>query len=208
MEWDGFGPLVLPFATTCSAPLMEQHVRLAAIDFFSHTKAWQADLQALDADGILTSFAMVLPDDSTIEKLLKVVVTDPYGNKPDVTVTTADIGEDLVHSGTQQLIAYTADRLALTVWPLQADGASIVPKVALKPSLASATLPDAMVEQFGMEIAKGALASLLAMEDKPWTNKDLARLHYVEFNNAKAVTARKVERGFSRGGRRTATRWF
>jgi hypothetical protein len=208
VDWTGFGPLILPHAMTVSAPLMVQHARLAAIDFLKHTKAWRVDLTPLVGDGVLTSFPMVLPADSQVEKLLKVSVTDAFGNKGSASVLTIDYGADLAQSGTQELIAYTPDRVNLTVHPVQAVDASIVATVALKPTLTAATLPDAVFDQFGQLIAKGALATLLVMKDKPWTDTTAARIAYVEFINAKAVTARQVERGFAKSGRRSATRWF
>lgn len=208
MEWDAFGPLILPYATTCSAPLMEQHARLAAIEFFEHTKAWQADLAPLAGNGVLTSFAMVLPTDAQVEKLLNVRVVDAYGNKTKATVLTADYGEDLEASGSQEIVAYTPDRVTLTVQPAQATGATMTPKVVLKPTLTAATFPDALFAQYGQHIAKGALASLTAMANKPWTDIQTARINAAEFINAKAVIARQVERGFATSGRRSALRWF
>ena len=208
MDWSAFGPLILPYATTCSGPLMELHARMAAIEFFEHTKAWQADLTALAGNGVLTSFVMTLPADSQIEKLLKVRVVDANGNKIRATVLMADYGEDLAEIGSQEVIAYTLDRVTLTVQPAQATGSIMTPKVALKPTLTAATLPDALFNQFGRDIAKGALASLTVMADKPWTDTTTARINAVEFNNAKAVVARQVERGFAKSGRRATTRWF
>ena len=82
MNWDGFGPLILPYATTVSAPLLKQHVRLAAIEFFSYTKAWQAELTPIVADGVKTAFALVLPVDTAVEKLLTVELTDVWRGKP------------------------------------------------------------------------------------------------------------------------------
>lgn len=210
MNWDGFGPLILPYATTVSAPLLKQHVRLAAIEFFSYTKAWQAELAALTADGVKTAFPLLtLPPDSAVEKLLTVEVTDANGNKSEPSVKTPLYGARLARQNAPDLIAFmTAGRAILNVLPKRPAGETIVPTVALKPSMAALTMPDDLFEQFGMDIAKGALASLLAIKDKPWTDTSLARLMYVEFNNAKAVTSRQVERGFATSQRRSAIRWY
>ena len=208
MDWTAFGPLVLPYATTASAPLLKQHARLAAIEFLAHTKAWQAELAPIACNGVLTLFQLVLPADSAVEKLLAVDVTDTYGNISGAGVKTALYGARLVRQGSRDLIAYTADRAKLTLLPVQPTGSTFVATVALKPAMDADTLPDEVFEQYGAAIAKGALSSLLAIKDKPWTDTSLARLNFVEFNNAKSVTAREVERGFARSGRRPATRWF
>lgn len=208
MNWDGFGPLILPFAPTCSAPLLKQHARLAAIDFLAYTKAWQVELAPLTGDGVLTSFSMVLPDDSSVEKLLAVDVTDAYGSISHAGVKTALYGARLVRQGSRELIAYTPDRTKLTVLPVRPVGEKITATVALKPSMASVTLPDNVFDQYGAMIAKGALASLTAIKEKPWTDLTTARICAAEFMNAKATTSRQVERGFATSGRPSAIRWY
>jgi len=208
VDWDAFGPLILPYATTCTAPLMEQHARLAAIEFLKHTKAWQADLPPVVGDGVLTSFTMVPPTDSQVEKLLAVVITDAYGNVSEANVRTSIYGAKLARQGPFDVIASTPDRLSLKVTPVQPAAASMVATVALKPTLFAATFPDDLFAQYGAEIAKGAVASLTAMANKPWTDLTTARIAAAEFINAKAVIARQVERGFATSGRRSALRWF
>lgn len=208
MDWGAFGPLILPYASACSYPLLEQHARLAAIDFLKHTKAWQADLAPLVGNGALTAFTMATPADSQVEKLLCVVITDAYGNIAEANVRTAGYGARLARQGAFEAIASTSDRLTLTVTPAQPLNASIVATVALKPTLTAAAFPDALFAQYGAEIAKGAVAALTAMANKPWTDITTARIAAAEFINAKAVTARQVERGFATSGRRSAIRWF
>ncbi len=208
MDWDAFSPLILPYVSGVPTPLLEQHARLAAIDFLKHTKAWQADLAPIVSDGVLTAFTMVTPTDAQVEKLLSVVITDAYGNIAEANVRTAGYGARLARQGTFEAIASTSDRLTLAVTPAQPLSASIVATVALKPTLTAATLPDALFAQYGPEIAKGAVAALTAMAGKPWTDLGTARINAAEFINHKAVTARQVERGFATSGRRSATRWF
>lgn len=208
MDWDGFGPLILPYATTVSAPLLRQHARLAAIDFFAYTKAWQAELAPIVGDGVLTAFTMILPTGSAVEKLLAVDVTDAYGNIGHAGVKTALYGARLVRQGSRDLIAYTADRKTLTVTPAREVGDSIVATVALKPSMTAETIPDELFEQFGADIAKGAVASLTAMAEKPWTDLTTARISVAEFTNAKAIASRQAERGFAISGRGSAIRWY
>lgn len=207
MNWDGFGPLILPYATTCPVPLLEHHARLAAIDFLSHTKAWRADLAPVVGDGVLTAFTLVAPTDAQIEKLLAVVITDAYGNVTEANVKVDLDGARLSRMASSSVLAYLQGRKLLAVKPVQATGASIVATVALKPTLTAATIPDEVFEQYGQFIANGALAKLTSMANKPWTDPTTARINGAEFINAKAVTARQAERGFAKSGRRSATRW-
>ena len=101
-----------------------------------------------------------------------------------------------------------AGRSTLNVLPKRPTGDTIVATVALKPSMAATTFPDELFEQFGMDISKGALASLTLMANQPWSDQTTARVAAAEFLNAKAVTSRQVERGFATSGRKSATRWY
>ena len=51
MKWSDFGPYVLPHVIGCPDPTMEQHVRLAAIEFFRRTLSWREVLDAVLTDG-------------------------------------------------------------------------------------------------------------------------------------------------------------
>lgn len=208
MNWDGFGPLILPYAPTLSAPLMKQAVRKAAIEFLAYTKAWQAELTPIVGNGVLTDFAFPVPADAAVEKLLAVDVKDLYGNNTQATVCTSLRGNRLIRQNARDLLAFTKDATTLTVRPAQPATSQIVATVALKPTMAASTLPDEVFEQYGTDIANGALQSLLAMANKPWADLTTARIAAAEFINAKAVTARKVERGLASNARTCAIRWY
>ena len=208
MDWGSFSSLILPYASGVPAPLLEQHARIAAIEFLKHTKAWQADLFPLAGNGVLTAFTMITPADSQVEKLLCVVITDAYGNITEANVRTAGYAAKLARQGAFDTIASTLDRSTLTVMPAPSAASSIMVTAALKPTLMAETFPDALFAQYGAEIAKGAVAALTSMANRPWTDTGTAQINKAEFNDSKAVTARQVERGFAISGRRSATRWF
>ena len=51
MKWSDFSPYVLPHVIGCPDPTMEQHVRLAAIEFFRRTLSWREVLDSVLTDG-------------------------------------------------------------------------------------------------------------------------------------------------------------
>lgn len=206
---DGFEPFVLPHAPACPDSMLLHHVRQAAIEFFSKTHAWRADLAAIVADGTATSFALVLPTGAVVSRLLGVSVTPAQQQPQAAEMYEADEGQERIDEETGRLLAFTdALRQSVTVWPLQANGTAIKVRAVLKPSLAADELPDGLVEQYAQQIARGALATLLAVDGKPWTKPALAGTYGLQFQQDINTAARVAERGFARSGRRTTTKWF
>ena len=165
MNWDGFGPLILPYATTCPCRCWSSMLGWLQSSSWL-TKAWQADLSPLAANGVLTSFAMAPPTDAKVEKLISVSITDAYGNVTEANLKTEGDRSRLARRSTD-VMASTQDRATLRLTPAQPVGSSIVIRVALKPTQAAASLPDEVFEQYGHQIAKGALATLLAIGTSP-----------------------------------------
>lgn len=206
---DAFEPFVLPHAPACPDSMLVHHVRQAAIEFFRRTHAWRSDLAAIVADGTATTFPLALPAGAVVGRLLGVKVT-PAQQQPDpAEIYDAAEGQERIDDGTGRLLAFTnAERLSVTVWPLQAAGTSIKVRAALKPSQAADELPDGLVEQYAPAIARGALATLLAVDDKPWTKPAMAGTYGLQFEQDINTAARVAERGFARSGRRSTTKWF
>lgn len=208
MIWDDFGSFVLPYAPDCPDATAEHHLRQAAISFCRHTNVWQAPLSALTGNGVLTAFPMTLPSDAEASKLLGVVVNKSGFAPQDASLPIPPDGAQLIRDGSLHLIAFTGDLRTLTVWPAQPVAASIVATVALKPSMAAATFPDALFGHYAQDIANGALSTILSMPKKDWTDMATAAIKAAEFNARKSTVARIVERGFSKSTRRSAMRWF
>ena len=206
--WDDFTPFVLPYAPGCPDPTLEHHIRLAAIEFCRKTNVWQADLAPLVGNGVLSLFTMVAPADAQVAKLLGVAISDAYSNVVDAGVKEPLYGAQLVRNQTSETIAFTDDLATLTVWPVQAVAASIVAKVALKPTMAATTLPSVLFGNYAQDIATGALSTILALPKKDWTDMPAAGIAATTFRARMSVVAIAVERGFAKSGRRSSTRWF
>jgi hypothetical protein len=206
--WDDFIPFVLPYAPGCPDPTLEHHIRLAAIEFCRKTNVWQADLAPLVGDGVLRLFTMVPPTEAQVAKLLGVAISDTYSNVVDAGIKQPLIGAQLVRDQTSETIAFTDDLATLTVWPVQAVDASIVAKVALKPTMAATTLPSVLFGNYAQDIATGALSTILSMPKKDWTDMPAAGIAATTFRARMSVVARAVERGFAKSCRRSSTRWF
>jgi hypothetical protein len=208
VTWDDFSPFILPHVPDCPDATVEHHALLAAIAFCRHTHAWQQPLAALTGDGSETSFQMVRPTDAEVAKIISVAVTEPGLAGTDAGLPPPISGAQHIMDGMLGLIAFTTNLRTLVVWPAQPAGTSIIATVSLKPSLTAATIPEDLFAHYAQDIAAGALATILAMPNKAWTDLPTAAVRAAEFNARKAAVARIVERGFAKSGRRNTTRWF
>lgn len=189
MKWSDFGPYVLPYAFGCPDPTMEQHVRLAAIEFFRRTLAWREVLDAVQADG--TELVEVEPPSQTQIIKIKSVAVDGQ----EFPLVETSHGMALSRGSPGREFAFTHDGRTLSVYPLQASGASVVVDAALAPSITSTSLPDVLALQHMQDIAHGAIASLKRFPGQPFTDPNGAQEQQALFERRISAVAAKHSRG-------------
>lgn len=189
MKWSDFGPYVLPHAFGCPDPTMEQHVRLAAIEFFRRTLAWREVLDAVQADG--TELVEVEPPSQTQIIKIKSVAVDGQ----EFPLVETSHGMALSRGSPGREFAFTHDGRTLSVYPLQASGASVVVDAALAPSITSTSLPDVLALQHMQDIAHGAIASLKRFPGQPFTDPNGAQEQQALFERRISAVAAKHSRG-------------
>ncbi|BDQ35929.1 hypothetical protein SYK_02890 [Pseudodesulfovibrio nedwellii] len=154
--WKAFLPLILPEAPGCPKALAVNKVRSAAIDFCKETNIWHEYIDPLFWPAGVKTADIDPPQHTRIAQILSIEV----GGAPLVT------GQ----------FSATNDIVTLTVTPLYDTIGAL--NVALKPSLTSTEIADSMFEDWGEIIAQGALAKLMAMKGKKWSNIPGAELNY------------------------------
>ena len=188
---------ILPYASECPPQTAEFHLREAATDFFQRTLAWREDLpDTLTVTG-QQDYTLVLPEMTTVAKLLRY---DSDGTEH--RVVDAEIGEAYAISGDYTDAAWTVDRMTASINPLPAsDGVAMGFRVALKPAMSATAIPGAMYEQYINHIVNGALATLLALPRQTFTDQTLAANFRAMFELAVARVSVMTAKGFSSRGR-------
>jgi hypothetical protein len=191
MLWSDFGPYVLPHVIGAPEPLMQLHVRLAAIEFCRRTLCHIRTLDPVTTDG--TALVELAPDAGT--QIVKVKAVEVGGKE--WTLVNARQGHAHVRSGTQQDFAFTEDNLTLQVFQPQAAGVDVVVDAALAPTLASSSIDDAVGAQHASDIAHGAVASLKRINNQPYTDMAGSGVEQTLFERRIATVAAKVARGMA-----------
>lgn len=209
MTYDDLLPFIWPSCTACPRDTVIHHTRLAAIEFFDDSGVWQIDLDTLLSDGFTGRLALPLNDQCDASKLILVSVKDAPTTKPyEADITNAIEGRRAERNGCTGLSAWLEDRATLGLAPVPIAGAEIDILVALKPSLASFTLPDEVLMHHAQHIAHGALSRILRMPRCDWSDAGAATLEEGRFRSAIDSLAMQSEKGFARKERPKNERFF
>lgn len=200
---DQFSSLILPLASGCPWPLAESLTRQAAIEFFKKSLCWR-DLLEFDAtDENTTVYTLSPPEGAVIEKLLLAWVGGQQ-----VTLATIEAGELDQIAGNFNGLIWTRNRKTITLNNPQAAGTKVQLSAALKPSQAATQVDPDQFEQHADAIVHGALARILAIADKKWTDKPEAMRHAGLFEEAIGDAQAAAQAAFARTGQTTTPRYF
>lgn len=189
MKWSDFGPYVLPHVIGCPDPTMEQHVRLAAIEFFRRTLSWREVLDAVLTDGT-ERVELEFPSGAQVIKIKSVEVAGR-----EIPLVETSHGLELSRSSPGSEFSFTLDGRVLLVYPLQAAGVPVVVEAAFAPSITSTTLQDALAYQHMQDIAQGAIASLKRVPNQTFSDLAGSPMHQAMFEARVSTIAAKHSRG-------------
>lgn len=189
MRWFDFGPYVLPYVIGCPEPTLEQHAKLAAIEFFRRTLSWRAVLDAVSTDGSAV-VELEIPLQSQMVKIKSVSVD----GRAFALVETAH-GMELSLASPGSEFVFTHDNLTLSVYPLQKSGTQVVVECALAPILTSTSIADAVALAHVQDIAHGAIASIARIPGQVFTDPNNSQAQQMLFERRIATVAAKHSRG-------------
>ena len=189
MKWSDFSPYVLPYVTGCPQPVMDQHVKLAAIDFFRRTLSYRQVLEPVVTEGTAL-VPLEAPMDTQIIKIKSVTVGDS-----DFPLVETSHGLELSRTNPGREFAFTQDGRTLVVYPIQPAGIEVIAEVAVAPSITSNTLDDALAQQHMQDIAHGAVASIKRIPGQPFSDLAGSPVHQAMFEARVSTVAAKHSRG-------------
>ena len=193
-------PAVAPYVNGAPFATILYHLREAAIEFCTRTLVWRVDL-----DPILTvvdqgTYALKLPDESRVVKLLRYQLGEhPYGN-----IVTPDKGQDLLDYNSGYDAIWTTDKLNVSVCPVpKAAGQSMAITVALRPSADALTIPEFLFEDYATCIAEGAVSRIAAIPRQSFTDLQQAAVYGAKFKDEMDRVAAAAGKGFGRSRNRS-----
>lgn len=201
VAYEEFFPEVLPFVTGCPEPVAINAIRNACIEFCRGSQVWQYDHDPISAIANHSEYPFFLPDDSW----LSAVLTAKYDGNG-LTASTLEELDDwspswrtLTGTPSRYYLIRTDDiYIRLVHMPDETKTNVLNCLLALEPTLASTDVEDIIYYDYRRQIGLGALAYLMEMPGKPWTNDAKAREKMAYFKHAVKVANFNARRAFTR----------
>ncbi len=214
---DLFLPYVSPYVPGCSDPMALQAIRMALIDFCNSTDLVQR-VYTYDVVAGQSAYPIATPAHMNMNRVLAVgwqgrwltPVTPDQVPTP-VILKGQTIGTDQVWTGVPQ--AYFQQTPSETIFHLYPIPDTTIPggltaKAAFAPSQDAQTFEDHLFDNWGEEIAAGAIARLLAMPGQQFSNIHGAPGYRNQFKQGIDDARRLKEQGYTQGAQRVTPRRF
>jgi hypothetical protein len=196
-------PRVLEKAPQCPEPTAIRNLRDAAIEFCRRTRVWRET----DTFDLTETCEPLAPFEGTQNDESEDPDTDK-GKRLDPAM--AD-WLDTEHSGwsvEEGTPKFVTQRVPNTVQITPWSAGQLRLELILLPAQDTAELPDILIDTYPKEIADGALAAILALPKKEWTDLQTAAVHAGYFNDALGRFGARVPQGQQRARRRSKPTFF
>lgn len=204
---------VLPSVPGCGQGLALNAIREAVINFCERSRAWQEYPAAISADGSAT---YAIPVSSGYAETSPVRIERAYYETKEIEIISEEQAASkygLNDWRDQQgdplcILQIDPENFYLLPSPQDASTDAIELLVSYKPTRASTAAKDFLWQRYMMGITYGALAILLKMPKKPWTDTQLGIYYDGMFTNAIDKAHTEVFKGFGRAKPRAKVTWF
>jgi hypothetical protein len=152
-----------------------------------------------------TTYDIPFPSsNSALVRILRFVLSSIKG-----VVVTTDFGNDMLLNNRNADAVWTEDKLTFGVNPAPIDTNTRYDlTVSLKPTQASGSFPNILLEQYATHISNGAIAELLAMPKQPWTHLTNAAVRQTMFDDACNSVAMQLAKGYGRTRGRSKAHFY
>lgn len=202
-----FYDLLLPELPGCPTAMVDLHLREVAREFCSSTNVWAASLTPIDTVAGQATYALATPANSQLCRVTSLTLANDLLWKLE--------GRD-VHSSSALRPQYQSDEppfvlngdltaITLDTAPTAATVGGLRLEVTLKPTQTATSLPDLLLAQYAEAIRYGALARLMSMGKKPWTDRPLAAEYQQQWDTKKNFAAYQAQVGNTRATLRVKT---
>lgn len=198
VTYQSYVPDALPYAYGCPAAVLVDAMRKSAINFFSKSLAYRVWVTAFNMTINITTYSPTPPTQTEV-----VMVNALYCSGLPVQETTNEEFLALdpqwpLKTGTQaQYFTSLNDPTAFNIIPIPT--ATVVSafnaQISVCPTLTSTGVEQVFFEQWKEGIINGALARVLRMPDRHWTNLAESKMRHEWYENARDVATAQANKG-------------
>lgn len=187
-------------------PLLHNHYAEAVREFVAKSHAWQYNCpNALDLADETAWFTLVSGTDIPTSTYVVEPVNLKRSDGTDIAFRTRD-QLDEIDPDWEQAIAANPDFWTITgpyawrIYPLLADAVTdeFYLRVAIAPTVAGGVVPEELAHEFRSTWDKGALARLMAIPGKDWTDLNSAKAYKAEYEEEIAMAKSRAAADYGR----------
>lgn len=208
IDWEDFFPLVKIHCDQVPDSLLKAAICAATIEFCEKTLAYRADLDPLMVVAGTPEYEIDPPDLETR------IITPLYValDERELKVTCEDEMPDgwrAQNQGTpQKYLVMTAQALWLHPTPDANSTQGLFIRAALKPTRTSTGCEEMLLEEFGDVIAHGAVARIMEVPGKAWSDTQLSAYHGAKFTTDMSTARVRTRKGNTTSDLRVVMRQF
>lgn len=192
VSFDDMMPLITPFAPGCPTVVIEMHLAESAAKFCDKAKIWRIDIDVDTTTAGEPDYEVDLPSNTKLADVLFFKVDGRL-----MTRVTDRLQEPSDDQAAPNSFAIYNDNL-IRLYPTPDAAYSFKGTAVIKPSVRAKGIDDFLFETHRRVIAYGALAELLMIPGKDWSDASLATFYENKFNDgvieATARDSRKVKK--------------
>lgn len=198
---------VLPqLAADPSDPVTEQAIKRAVIEFCRESWIWQFFPDAQNVRSRVAEYDIETPAGADVVTMVDVSLN----NVPLVPKSIAWLNANLPgwRTTTATVKHYTqidTDQVILAPLPAENVTNGLTMTVALQPSQTATSFPKWIANQYIYQIADGAIAKLMLMPNKPWTDLVNGQDHRTRFEQAFNDARESAVSALGRAAQRTSS---
>ncbi len=189
---------LLPLVPGCPAPVAENHLRLAAIEFCRRTLAW---VEVQDAETLQSTdfpYEVAPYSRAKVVKVLSAAV-DGVRMLEEITIRQAERDSATWRTTMGSPLQFVeVPRGTVIAVPLPDLPVSFVFTVALEPATDATDIPDEIWNEHQTVLVSGAAAMLSVLPQTTWTSGEMFTLHSTVFRNGIDDAKRNLHLHFSR----------
>lgn len=187
-------------------PLLYNHFGEAVREFIAKSHAWQYNCpNALDLGADTAWFTLVAATDIPANTYVVEPVNLKRSDGQDIAFRTRDQLDD-IDPDWEQEVGGNVDYWTITgpgtwrVYPLLEDALTdeFYLRVALAPTVSGGVVPEELANEFKSTWDKGALARLLAIPGKDWTDLASAKIYKAEYDDEIAMAKSRAAADYGR----------
>lgn len=197
--WADFHDRILPDVPSCPVGQVNLMLREAVIEFYERSGVLVAALDPIPVLDATATYDLTPPIGYSVVRIEELMMGDLRLLPIDLArLSQMYINWQSIEGPPQYYTCETIDTLRLVPTPDQDYTDTLVPRVVLAPTRSSAGIDEDWVfEQWVDELSAGAMARLMRMQQKPWTDLQRSVAFEGDFRRGWMSAKAQKDRGFS-----------